>query len=167
MSFIGVICERKMESYIKQILERELPQKDIIFLKKDTIRNYKNITFETICIFSNDIELLSQKEIIKGILEKAKYLIINTDEEINLELMNQLNINVVTYGFNSKSTVTASSVEQDEILICIQRSIQDKNENKIEPQEIRIPIMPNKVNSNVKIGVATLLIVYEKESFIL
>ena len=39
---------------------------------------------------------------------------------------------------NQKSTVTASSVEEDNILVCLQRSIKDLESNIIEVQELKI-----------------------------
>ena len=49
-----------------------------------------------------------------------------------------LDLKVITYGFNSKSTVTASSITEEEMLICVQRNIINIKGKKIEPQEINI-----------------------------
>lgn len=160
MSFIGVICESKNENYIKQVLTKKLRNETIIILNKENIENLKNIKYKTIVIFSNNDKILSKKELIKNIIEKANYLIINADEEINLDLLQNMKVNVITYGFNSKSTITASSVGDENIFLCIQRNMQDLNKNEIEPQEISIQKTTQKIDTNVIMGVATILLLH-------
>lgn len=163
MSFVGIICNPKQEVYMKRILNSNLDDKNWIILKEDTIDNFKNITFETIAIFSKQVSVFQKKEILSKMIEKAKYVIINADEEIDFEWMKAIQGNVITYGFNSKSTVTASSVNEDSILICLQRTIQNRFGKEIEPQEILIPIPSHKINSSTIMGMISLLFVYGKE----
>lgn len=165
MSFIGVICKTKNESYIEQILIKKLKENNIIIFTKENIENLKNIKFETILILSNNEEVLSKREIVKNIIKKAKYLVINFDEEINLDLLENMDLNVITFGFNSKSTITASSVRDDGILLCLQRNILLANENKIEPQEISIRKVEQKLPTNIMMGIATLLLLYGTNEF--
>lgn len=166
MSFIGVICDTKNENYIKQILIENLKNKTVIVLKEDSIGNFKNIKFETIIIMSNDRKtLLNEKNIIKGIIESAKYLVVNADEEINLNLLQETNVKVITYGFNSKSTVTASSVKEDSILLCVQRNIQNLEGNNIELQEFNINKTNTKMPTSIVMGLATVLLLYGVEEF--
>lgn len=160
MSFIGVICKTKNESYIEQILTKKLKENNIIIFTKENIENLKNIKFETILILSNNEEVLSKREIVKNIIKKAKYLVINFDEEINLDLLENMDLNVITFGFNSKSTITASSVRDDGILLCLQRNMVLINENKIEPQEISIRKVEQKLPTNIMLGIAALLLLY-------
>ena len=75
---------------------------------------------------------------IKNILLNAEYLILNSDINVKIDLIENLDLKVITYGFNSKSTVTASSVTEEEMLICVQRNIINIKGKKIEPQEINI-----------------------------
>lgn len=165
MSFIGVICKTKNENYIGQILTKKLKENNIIVFTKENIENLKNIKFETILILSNNEEVLSKREIVKNIIKKAKYLVINFDEEINLDLLENIDLNVITFGFNSKSTITASSVRDDGILLCLQRNILLANENKIEPQEISIRKVEQKLPTNIMMGIATLLLLYGTNEF--
>lgn len=160
MPFIGVICENKNESYIKQVLSKQLKNEKIIIFNQENIENLKNIKFETVIIFSNNYKILSKKEALKKIIKKANYLIINADEEINLDLLENMNLNVITYGFNSKSTITASSVNEDNILLCIQRNMQDLTKKEIEPQEISIKKTNLKTATDTIMGVATILLLY-------
>lgn len=160
MLFIGVVCEPKYENQIKEVLEGKLKNRNVIILKEENIENFKNVSFETIIIFSNHKSVLNKKEILKTMIKKAKYLVMNTDEEINLDLMDQLSLKVITYGFNTKSTVTASSVNEDSILICIQRTIEGEESEKIEPQEILVDNNSSNNNTNIIIGLATILVIY-------
>lgn len=162
MSFIGVICESKNENYIKQILTKKLNKETVIILNKDNVDNLKNIKFKTMIIFSNNNKILSKKELIKSIIQKSNYLIIDADKKINFDLLQDIKINVITYGFNSKSTITTSSVRDENILLCIQRNIQDLNNKEIEPQEISIQKSVAKIDTNILMGVATTLLLYGK-----
>lgn len=165
MSFIGVICKTKNESYIEEILANKLKENSIIIFTKENIENLKNITFETVLILSNNEQVLSKKEIVKNIIKKAKYLVINSDEKINLNLLENMDLNVITFGFNSKSTITASSVKDENILLCIQRNVLSINRNIIEPQEISIRKVEQKLPTNIIMGVATILLLYGKDKF--
>lgn len=159
MSFIGIICENKNEKLIKEIFNNIKNRKIIIF-NEDNIENFKNITFETIAIISSDTKILDKNEILKNIISKAKYLIVNADIYGYLKIVNNMNLNILTYGFNSKSTITASSVDDENILICIQRNIFNINNIMIEPQEIKISKKNNKLNTALTMGVTAILLLY-------
>lgn len=166
MSFIGVICDTKNENYIKQTLIQNLKNKTVIILKEDNVENFKNIKFETIVIMSNEKTTilneskLNEKNVIKRIIDSAKYLVVNADEEINLNLLQETNGKVITYGFNSKSTVTASSVKEDGILLCVQRNIENLEGENIELQEFNINKTISKIPTNIVMGLATVLLLY-------
>ncbi len=135
MIFIGIVTDTKSESYIKKIQNNnEIFNKyHIIFIKEKSIDNIKNIKFETIIInreFNDEYSL-------NKLIAKSKYLIINEDIDMAISLLNDVNSNIITYGFNSKSTITMSSVTEDSIQICVQRNILSK-QNEIEQQEISL-----------------------------
>ncbi len=134
MFFIGIISEEKNEKYVKNILKQKINNENVIFINEKNIENIKNIKFKIIVLNKN----ISNKKILKEILSNVEYLLLNSDIDINLTLIENLNLKVITYGFNLKATVTASSVAEEEMLICIQRNIIDIKGNKIEPQEINI-----------------------------
>lgn len=157
MPFIGIISEENIENCIrKRILEKlKLNESSVLFIKEKSIENIKNIQFETIILARE----FKRVEMLKKLLEKATYLIINSDLENNLNLIEKLKATVVTYGFNTKATITASSVSEDEMMLCIQRNFQNKNKKKIEPQEIKVPICEN---VNCTMAETILLIIYGK-----
>ena len=171
MAFIGVIAESKNEMQIKKIISKNLNSENkehtVITINSKSIDNIKNIRFETILVIS--LEELSKKySAINEILKNGKYLVINSDiDENNLEFINNTKVNAITFGFNQKATITASSVE-DNLMLCIQRKIIDVNRNILEPQEIEIKnnneILSN--SSHNAMGIASILLIYGKKEII-
>ena len=63
----------------------------------------------------------------------------NSDFKNNLRLLDSNNVPyVITYGFSSKATITIISNENDEIILDIQREIENISKKKIESQEIKL-----------------------------
>lgn len=139
MSFIGVFTTNKNETKLKHLLKEVSHHHHLFYLHEDTIRNVKNITFETILI-GKDIE--KSKERIRQLVQKANYLILNVDRKDNVEILKDLNLNLITYGLGSKCTITASSMEEENILICLQRSLKNSEGIVLEPQEFAFKIEP-------------------------
>ena len=167
MTFIGIIADERKEKHIEKVLIKYLKQKiKIIFINKNNIDNMKNIKFETILLLNNSEKLFNENYALKQIIENAKYFIINSDTETNLEILNNLNLNVITYGFNSKASITASSVTDEDILLCVQRNLQTIEGKIIESQEIR-----TRFNENIRVctyneimGIASLLLIFDKKN---
>lgn len=157
MPFIGIIAEESKENCIRrQIIERlNLRESSVLFIKEKSIENIKNIKFETILL---DREF-KNVEMLKILLKNVKYLVINSDIGCNLNLLDNLEMTVITYGFNSKSTITASSVNEEEVLVCVQRNILDVKKRKIEPQEIKRE-MQNDARSTM--AITAILLIYGK-----
>lgn len=133
MFFIGIVSEEKNEKHIKDILKQKIENENVVFINEKNIENIKNIKFKII-VLNKGID----NKNIKNILINAEYLILNSDINVKIDLIENLDLKVITYGFNSKSTVTASSVTEEEMLICVQRNIINIKGKKIEPQEINI-----------------------------
>ncbi|MBO5004747.1 MAG: hypothetical protein J6D03_05810 [Clostridia bacterium] len=135
MIFIGIVTDTKSESYINKIRNNNdiFNKYHIIFIKEKSIENIKNIKFDTIIINRE----FNEEDYLNKLIAKTKYLIINEDIDIAISLLKDVNSNIITYGFNSKSTITMSSVTEDSIQICVQRNILSK-QNEIEQQEISL-----------------------------
>ena len=133
MFFIGIVSEEKNEKHIKDILKQKIENENVVFINEKNIENIKNIKFKII-VLNKGID----NKNIKNILLNAEYLILNSDINVKIDLIENLDLKVITYGFNSTSTVTASSVTEEEMLICVQRNIINIKGKKIEPQEINI-----------------------------
>ena len=135
MSLIGIIAKKKDIKEIKNNLDIVY---EVIEINNKSIENLKNIKFEQI-IINKDLALNKQEEeYIKKLINTTKYIIINAD--INIQILNNIEIDkplkIITYGFNSKSTISISSVKEDYIILSIQREIEKLNNEKIENQEI-------------------------------
>ena len=135
MFFIGIITNQKNELYVR----KELKDKNIIFINDKNITNMRNIKFDAMVIDSK----LNNKQDMRKILTNTKYLILNADIEFDLELIENLSLTIITYGFNSKSTFTVSSITENNIIICLQRIIFKANGEKIEPEEYQLKYVEN------------------------
>ena len=135
MFFIGIITNQKNELYVR----KELKDKNIIFINDKNITNMRNIKFDAIVIDSK----LNNKQDLRKILANTKYLILNADIEFDLKLIENLSLTIITYGFNSKSTFTVSSITENNIIICLQRIIFKANGEKIEPEEYLLKYVEN------------------------
>ena len=140
MPLVGIIAKKRDVLAIK----RELPNcnVDIIEITKDSIKNIKNVVFDDLIILE-DIKLeLNEYQYMNELISKIKYLIINSD--INIQCLNNLEIEkpikVITFGFNTKATITISSVKEEKIIVCLQRDIEKHNNEIIETQEKEIEI---------------------------
>ena len=157
MSLVGILTEKAHENYIMQGLEaKNFKQDQVFFLKANTIKNLKNIKFETIIIGK---KVSKNKEIVRELMQNAKYVIFNSDITENLNLLEDLSFKLITYGFNPKATVTTSSVEEGKIMICIQRTIKNLKENEIELQEITRDL-PNNISSYAVMELLILELLY-------
>lgn len=162
MTFIGIVAQKNSVCNIKRYINNNLFIKpELIYINNENIENIKNVTFETILIV-NTKEINSKLNVLKVILQKAKYILINADIKENMQILRDLDLKVITYGFNNKSTITASSVEGENALICVQRNILGNNNQQIEPQEVKININGNK-NITEIMGVIGVLLIYNNQ----
>ena len=139
MAFIGVITSKKNEDILKKSIIQSLNEVDlkhnVIIINEENIENIKNVKFDSIIINEENPLVLNRQEILKQILKKVRFLILNSDIYNNIELINKLKLTVITYGLNLKATVNASSLEKDKIGISVQRAIKSSKGHIIEPNE--------------------------------
>ncbi len=140
MPLIGIIAKKREI----QIISKELKESDIKIIKitEESIKNIKNIGFEEIIVLE-DIKLESEEyKYMNEIISKTKYLILNGD--IKIGFLNEMNIEkpikVITFGFNTKATISISSVKEEKIIVCLQRNIEKINGKIIESQEKEIKL---------------------------
>lgn len=159
MACIGIVADKNSEQEIEKILLEKSKEYNniftIIIINEKSINNIKNIKFETILIYKN---IIKSEDIFKQILSNTKYLILNSDIEKPLKIVENIDITIITYGFNSKATITASSVNENEILLCIQRNILNLNKKLIEPQEINIYTKTQ--NKHIEMAVFCIMLLY-------
>lgn len=135
MFFIGIVTDLQSKDNIYNLvkLNKFLKENNVIFVNEANIDNIKNVHFDTIVINTG----FGKIDELNVLLSNTKNLIVNIDVKINLKELNVSNLNLITYGFNSKSSVTISSVTDDEVLICIQRNLSCKS-RVVEVQEIKV-----------------------------
>ncbi|MCL2500475.1 MAG: hypothetical protein FWE90_09080 [Defluviitaleaceae bacterium] len=68
------------------------------------------------------------------------YLVINADNVEIFASLGQNQAKVITYGFNPRACITASSVTEDGLQLCIQRSFVDIEGVTRPPQEFSAPV---------------------------
>ncbi len=156
MSLIGIIAKKKDIREIKNKLDTNY---EIIEINNKSIENLKNIKFEQI-IINKDLILNEQEHnVFIKIICESKYIIINTDT--NIQLLNNIELKkplkIITYGFNSKATISISSVKEEYIILSIQREIEKVNNEKIENQERKIELL-NEKNNNIYIKIIKFII---------
>ena len=161
MSFIGVVASKKCFENIQKKMTEEIKEETINLLPINlrSIENIKNIKFETIIVEDSLEKFKNHKEIIQKILEKAEYILINTDKNKEIE-----NIpNQITYGLNQKADVTVSSISETDILVYWQKSLKNKEGNKIEIEERRIKKEERQLLKTYEVLIVyTLLRIYTK-----
>ena len=161
MSFIGIITSNKNEETLKKAISQELKceniKHNIIIINEENLENMKNIKFNSIIINKENNIVEQRKIVLKQILRNSKYLIINSDIYQKLEIAYNLNIAIITYGYNLKATITASSINEEKILLCIQRSIITANKHNIEPKEMYAKILNNDIYTTMAANTTKLI----------
>lgn len=139
MPLVGIIAKKRECQAIKKEIKGKI---EIIEITKESIKNLKNIKFEEI-IFLENINLKEEEyRYMNDLISKAEYLIINKDIKIDIleKIKIEKPIRLITFGFNSKSTITVSSIKDERIIVCIQRDIEKTNGEIIEKQEKEMKI---------------------------
>lgn len=146
MIFIGIISNHKDFEWITK---KQNSNEKISYwlINEKSISNMKNITFETIVINQKLEQLNKYKEYIKKMVKKAKYLILNSDLKDNINILDEIPCKIITYGLNQKATITASSIGESNIIVCVQRKIETVNGNTKEVGEYNIKLP--KVNHQI------------------
>lgn len=163
MPFIGIISKENDSNFIKNTLTRNSKTNkfEIVNINKKSIENVKNIKFDILVINENIENLLKNSKYLEDIINKAYYIIINSDIKNNLSLLKNVRTNIITYGFNAKATITISSINDENMLLCIQRSVKDINGKIIDEQEFSIKIEKNNMNKlYIILIIFTILAIY-------
>jgi hypothetical protein len=132
MAVIGVMGEKSREaaSCIQEWLKKteSAHEHTVIDLEKDGS--------PVDVLVSLDNAAMPQKHI--GALGERAILIMNPDHKNVLPYVAENNGLLITYGFNTKDSVTASSVTESKLQICIQRDLPTLSGSALEQQEFCI-----------------------------
>ena len=159
MPFIEIITSENSKVQLSNFITKFLVNNcETMYIKESNIGNIKNIKLDTIVIN----EKVENWNILEKIVNNSKNLVYNLDmnENLNRNIFNSCS--TISYGYNSKSDITISSIEDDEILICLQNTIKNPQNLKIEPQEIKVNISRESVDIYDVMIVIALAILYAK-----
>ena len=93
MFFIGIVSEEKNEKHIKDILKQKIENENVVFINEKNIENIKNIKFKII-VLNKGID----NKNIKNILLNAEYLILNSDINVKIDLIENLEMEMQLYA---------------------------------------------------------------------
>lgn len=118
MYLVGIIENKNNTIEISKILqEMQIYKKcTIMKIKQDNLDNLKNVKFDVV-IINQELDVEKYKVNLDNILKNTKILILNIDYKENLKVVENLKIQVITYGFNKKATVTITSCDEDNIML--------------------------------------------------
>ena len=160
MDLIGIITNKNNEEdysiELKKFIDNSI---NIIYINNTNIDNFRNVSFSTILLCYDYKSVFENKDSIRKLVSNSKKFIVNTDISSNYELLDNLDIDVITYGFNNKATINFSSNE-DDVILCIQRNINNIKCKVIEPQDIKINCKNNLKNVYEKQGISILFLIY-------
>lgn len=148
MPLIGIIARENDSNFIKNELNKNACYNsfEVININNKSLENIKNIKFDTILVKENIKELLEDSKYLEFIINKSKFLIINSDIEDNNQILKNDKKNIIKFGFSSNASITFSSIRDENIMICIQNKLEDINNKIIEEQENLVRIEKNNMN---------------------
>lgn len=158
MSLIGILTQNQNKAYLKEELKKRKLE-DVFFLTESTAQNMRNVKFDTFLLGK---KITKEHETIREIAKGTDYFILNSDVKENLPLLENLDLKIITYGYNQKASITTSSVEEENVIVCLQRGIKNIYQEEIEPQEIEMK-MDESANNSAVLELASLLFLYSKK----
>ena len=163
---------RRTAAYISELEKNNV---DMLILKMDILDVDKYISDELrfdILIYtdkSNDISLMgkaeytSRLEKVFSLIDDKGVAIVNVDDSDMMKLIKGRMYKVITYGFNTKASITTSSigdtVYKDGFICCLQRSISTRGGKIIEPQEYKLRFDAGGLDSHNLLAAASFAIV--------
>ena len=84
--------------------------------------------------------------------------VVNPNHKNVLASLPKKGAELITCGFNGKDCVTASSVTENEMQICIQRNIPTLGGRVLEPQEFSVGLDTGKISPELALAVVTALL---------
>lgn len=89
--------------------------------------------------------------------------IVNVDDSELIKMLQGMKHNVVTYGFNTKASVTTSSIGdvlfKDGFICCLQKTISARNGALMEPQEYKLKLDSGELDTHDVLAAASFAIV--------
>lgn len=142
MFFIGIIAENKNFEIIKNRTLKKIKKDKISFIHitAQNIENMQNIKFDTLVVDQDLSKWKNKSFYLEKIFQNLKYIVFNIDINSSLDMLTGKVLSVITYGLNQKSTVTVSSITEENILVALQRNLLNREGNLIEVGEKNVQI---------------------------
>ena len=161
---------RRITAYISELEKNNV---DMLILKMDILDMYisDELRFDILIYTdkSNDISLIEKNEYttrlekVFSLIDEKGVAIVNVDDSEIIKLLNSRRHRVITYGFNTKASITTSSIGdtvfKDGFICCLQRSISTRGGKVIEPQEYKIHLDAGELDSHNLLAAASFAIV--------
>jgi hypothetical protein len=108
-------------------------------------------------------------DIAQGVIESQsnRFFIINPDQKDIMACAANSQSLLITYGFNNKVCVTASSVMENEVQICVQRELPTLSEGVVEQQEFGTEVDTEKHSSEVLLAAISAALVADVQVMVL
>ncbi len=166
------IDSKRIKAYVSELERNNI---DILILKMNIteIDNYLpgDIRFD-ILIYTDkssdsaeDISFddANSLERVFSLLADKGVAIVNVDDSELIRLLRGMRHKFITYGFNTKASVTTSSIGdtvfKDGFICCLQRSVSTRSGALIEPQEYKINLDAGEFDSHNVLAAASFAIV--------
>ena len=115
-----------------ELINELIKYNKIAIVNEENVNKYINKEIDMLVIEDEIV----QTKYLEQLCNHSKYILLQDNVNLNIKL--EKNSNVITFGFNHKSTVTVSSITEEKIIICVQREIKSLKNKLIEPQELII-----------------------------
>ena len=147
MPFIGIIGKENDSNFIKNkiIKNSKITNFEVININKKSLENIKNIKFDILVINENIEKILNNSNYLEKVISNTKFLLLNSDIKTKIQNLDLSDKSIITFGFNSSSVITISSIREESIMICVQKKIIGKI-NVIEEQEFSIKLQKYNIN---------------------
>lgn len=164
--------DTRVKNYLRELEKNNV---DILVLKvniTDIKKEIYDILHFDIMIYTDKADDLIEeeeagyKELMRrtfSLLDEKGLIIVNVDDRNIGQVLEGLKHHIVTYGFNSKASITTSSVgdtvSEGGLMCCLQRTISAKNGLLVEPQEYKVNVESSEFDTHNVLAAATFAIV--------
>lgn len=149
------LADAKILRHYLSELEKNGVDVVVFFIEYDDILHagYSDLNFDimvSLIDFDTDNSVWTEKtqHCVRKIYEKVKEkgtVIVNIDDENSLMTIKGIKAYIITFGFNLKASLTASSVgdslNESNHIFCLQRAIRNIRNKRIEPQEFSVKLL--------------------------
>lgn len=163
---------KRVKAYINELEKNNV---DVLILKMDITETERympdDIRFDILVYTDRSDQTESDDrckysesmEKVFSLLADKGTAIVNVDDGELIRILNGRRHKFITYGFNTKASVTTSSIGdtvfKDSFLCCLQRPVSTRGGNIIEPQEYKLSLDAGEFDSHSLLAAASFAIV--------